>query len=55
MSSPSAASRYRASSAVPFEAQVLTYLRISGLKLGLLINFGEPRVIDGIRRVVNGL
>lgn len=38
-----------------FEAQLLTYLRLSGLKLGLLINFGEKLVAQGIRRVVNGL
>jgi hypothetical protein len=34
---------------------LLTYLRVSGLKLGLLVNFGEKRVADGIHRVVNGL
>jgi GxxExxY protein len=34
--------------------QVLTYLRISGKKLGLLINFGEETLKDGIRRVING-
>ena len=38
-----------------FEAQMLTYLRLTGLKLGLVINFGEKLVKDGIRRVVNGL
>ena len=38
-----------------FEAQMLTYLRLSGLKLGLVINFGERYVKDGIHRVVNGL
>lgn len=38
-----------------FEAQTLTYLRLTGLKLGLVINFGSKYVIDGIRRVVNGL
>lgn len=38
-----------------FEAQTLTYLRLSGLKLGLVINFGERVVKDGIHRVVNGL
>ena len=35
--------------------QVLTYLRLSNLKLGLLINFGEELIKDGISRVVNGL
>ena len=38
-----------------FEAQMLTYLRLTGLKLGLVINFGEQYVKNGIHRVVNGL
>jgi len=38
-----------------FEAQVLTYLRLTGLKLGLVINFGEKLVKDGVHRIVNGL
>jgi GxxExxY protein len=38
-----------------FQAQLLTYLRLTKLKLGLLINFGERVVKDGIQRVVNGL
>ena len=38
-----------------FEVQLLTYLRLTGLKLGLVINFGERLVKDGIHRVVNGL
>jgi len=38
-----------------FEAQILTYLRLTSLKLGMLINFGERIVKHGIRRVVNGL
>jgi len=38
-----------------FESQMLTYLRLSGLKLGLVINFGNKLVKDGIHRVVNGL
>jgi GxxExxY protein len=38
-----------------FEAQMLTYLRLTNLKLGLVINFGERWVKDGIHRVVNGL
>jgi len=33
--------------------QVLTYLRLSSLKLGLLINFNEPMLKNGIKRVVN--
>jgi len=35
--------------------QLQTYLRLSGLKLGYLINFGEALLRDGIVRVVNGL
>ena len=35
--------------------QLLTYLRLTGLKLGLLLNFGEALMRDGITRVVNGL
>jgi len=38
-----------------YEAQVLTYLRLTDLKLGLVINFGEKLVKDGIHRIVNGL
>ncbi|MCZ7555754.1 MAG: GxxExxY protein [Bacteroidia bacterium] len=38
-----------------FQAQVLTYLRLMNLKLGLVINFGEKLVKDGVHRVVNGL
>jgi GxxExxY protein len=36
-----------------FEAQTLTYLRLTGLKLALVINFGERLVKNGIHRVVN--
>jgi GxxExxY protein len=38
-----------------YETQVLTYLRLTDKKLGLVINFGSSRVKDGIFRVVNGL
>lgn len=38
-----------------FESQTLTYLRLLGLKLGMVINFGNARVGNGIHRVVNGL
>lgn len=33
--------------------QLLTYLKLTGIKLGLLINFGEARLKEGIRRVIN--
>ena len=36
-------------------AQVLTYLRLSNCKLGLLINFNVNLIKDGIKRVVNNL
>jgi GxxExxY protein len=35
--------------------QLLTYLRLADKRLGLLINFGEKLIKDGITRVVNGL
>jgi GxxExxY protein len=35
--------------------QVITYLKISKIKLGLLINFNENLIKDGIRRIVNNL
>jgi GxxExxY protein len=38
-----------------YESQLLTYLRLTGLKLGLVINFGEKLVKNGFHRVVNGL
>jgi GxxExxY protein len=34
------------------KAQVLTYLKLTGHRLGLLINFNTPLIRDGIRRVV---
>ena len=34
--------------------QLLTYLRLSNITLGLIINFAEPDLRDGIKRVVNG-
>ncbi len=37
------------------EAQLLSYLRLSQLKLGLLINFNVPALRSGIRRIVNKL
>ena len=38
-----------------FKAQTLTYLRLTGLKLALIINFGESLVKKGIYRIVNHL
>lgn len=37
------------------EAQLITYLRVTGCKLGLLVNFNVVKATDGIRRKVNGL
>jgi GxxExxY protein len=36
-------------------AQILTYLKLSDCRLGLLINFNVARLTDGLRRVVNQL
>ena len=35
------------------QAQVLTYLRITGCPAGLLVNFNVPRLADGVRRLLN--
>lgn len=35
-------------------AQMLTYLRLLDCRVGLLMNFGQRRLMDGVRRVVNG-
>lgn len=35
--------------------QIQTYLRLTGFKLGYLLNFGEAMMKDGITRCVNGL
>ena len=35
-----------------FEAQILTYLRLTGKRLGFLINFNVPKIKDGITRVI---
>lgn len=37
-----------------YETQVLTYLRLTGMKLGILVNFGVPFVKDGVSRIING-
>ena len=36
-------------------AQVITYLKLSGCKLGLLMNFNVLRLVDGLKRLVNNL
>jgi iron complex transport system substrate-binding protein len=33
--------------------QLLTYLRLANLRVGLLINFGTYRLVDGIQRIIN--
>ncbi len=38
-----------------YRAQVLTYLRLTNLKLGLVLNFGQELLINGFSRVVNNL
>ena len=38
-----------------FDAQLLTYLKLSNLKVGLLINFNVVHLKDGIKRMVNKL
>jgi GxxExxY protein len=35
------------------EAQLLTYLKLTGIKVGLLINFNVPVLRDGIKRISN--
>jgi GxxExxY protein len=35
-----------------YEAQLLTYLKLTGLRLGFLINFNVVRLKDGIKRMV---
>ena len=37
------------------KAQLLTYLKLTGLNLGLLLNFNVPVMRDGIVRIVNEL
>jgi GxxExxY protein len=37
------------------QAQLLTYLKLSHLKLGILINFNVPILKQGIKRIVNNL
>lgn len=37
------------------QAQLLSYLKLSGTRVGLLINFHVPHLRDGIKRMVNNL
>ena len=37
-----------------FDHQLMTYLKLTQKNLGLLINFNVPRLIDGVRRKING-
>lgn len=37
------------------QAQLITYLKLSGLKLGFLVNWNSAKIKDGIHRIVNGL
>ena len=41
--------------AAAHQKQIMTYLKLSGLKLGLLINFNESLIKNGITRIVNNL
>jgi GxxExxY protein len=36
------------------QAQILTYLRLLNLEVGLLVNFKQAVLIDGLKRIVNG-
>ena len=36
-----------------FEAQLLTYMHVTGCPAGLLINFNVPRLMDGVKRLIN--
>ena len=35
------------------KAQLLSYLKMSGLSLGLLINFNVPKLVNGVNRIIN--
>jgi len=45
----------RETNAPIYATQLLTYLRLAELPLGLVINFGMPKLMDGVKRVVNDL
>jgi GxxExxY protein len=36
------------------KAQTLSHLRLLGLRIGLLINFHEVKLVDGVSRIING-
>lgn len=36
------------------KAQTLSHLRLTGLRIGLLINFHEVKLVDGVHRIING-
>jgi len=36
-----------------FMAQIISYLKLSGKRLGYLVNFNVPKMVDGFKRVVN--
>ncbi len=36
------------------KAQTLSHLRLLGLRIGLLINFHEVKLVDGVNRIING-
>lgn len=36
------------------QAQMMTYLRLAGCRVGLILNFNAPTMVEGIRRVMNG-
>ncbi len=36
-----------------FDAQILTYMQLTRCPAGLLINFNVPRLMDGVRRLIN--
>ena len=37
------------------QQQLLTSLRLRDVRLGLIMNFHQPRLVDGVQRIVNGL
>ncbi len=36
------------------QAQIFPHLRLLGLRIGLLINFHEQKLVDGVHRIING-